>query len=260
MQPMSPYAKSKLKRHHDPRPSASSTPPKLSLFSFPPKHPDPPGFFTPPLQTPATVPFRWEEVPGRPRTMITTTTNTPAGSDHKPKSMRSLDLPPRLLTSTPSPTVTVLNNGPCDRTLSSTWSFRKLTGRADQGGSGIKKSVMESFKMNKIIRTSSPAEFGVRSSWRWSGGSAKVNKEEEESVDGGGSSFKIFDVSDDHDHYNEAATSVEEIIGKVKVKRKGSFFNKRSHFWIRVQESVQGSLKQVVVPWGRSGRAGQRSK
>ncbi|XXG82453.1 hypothetical protein AAC387_Pa10g0400 [Persea americana] len=78
--------------------------PKLSFYSLPPKPYEPTGMLTPPLRPPASVPFLWEEAPGKPRT---------CGSDFKPASARSLDLPPRLLseiriTNLPSPT-TVLD-------------------------------------------------------------------------------------------------------------------------------------------------------
>lgn len=67
----------------------SSTPPKLSLFSLPRQPPEPPGMLTPPLHASISVPFQWEEAPGKPR---------PFGiiESSKPKSARSLDLPPRL--------------------------------------------------------------------------------------------------------------------------------------------------------------------
>ena len=68
----------------------SSTPPKLSLFSLPRQPPEPPGMVTPPLHASISVPFQWEEAPGKPR---------PSGiiePNSKPRSARSLDLPPRL--------------------------------------------------------------------------------------------------------------------------------------------------------------------
>ncbi|XP_057462520.1 uncharacterized protein At4g00950-like [Actinidia eriantha] len=99
----------------EPQPSSI---PKLSLFSLPSKPPEPPGILTPPLQALASVPFQWEEVPGKPRDCSTA----------KPKAARCLDLPPRLLTeagkitNTPSPT-TVLDGPYSSRSLSHTMSF-----------------------------------------------------------------------------------------------------------------------------------------
>ncbi|XP_042504185.1 uncharacterized protein At4g00950 [Macadamia integrifolia] len=67
----------------------STTPPKLSLFSRIPHQspePSPPtGMLTPPLRPPASVPFRWEEAPGKP--LLPTSTVSAA---------RCLELPPRL--------------------------------------------------------------------------------------------------------------------------------------------------------------------
>ncbi|KAJ8446225.1 hypothetical protein Cgig2_015996 [Carnegiea gigantea] len=44
----------------------ASTAPRLSLSSLP-SHKEAPGALTPPLQPKVSVPFKWEEVPGRPR-------------------------------------------------------------------------------------------------------------------------------------------------------------------------------------------------
>ncbi|GFY93507.1 hypothetical protein Acr_08g0019030 [Actinidia rufa] len=70
-----------------------SSTPKLPLLSLPPiKSPERSGTLTPPLYTSASVPFRWEEEPGKPRPgtalllLPTTTTTTTKG----------LELPPRL--------------------------------------------------------------------------------------------------------------------------------------------------------------------
>ncbi|XP_020106642.1 uncharacterized protein At4g00950-like isoform X1 [Ananas comosus] len=47
--------------------SCYSTPPKLCFYSLPSLRPEPPGLATPPLHLPASVPFLWEEAPGRPK-------------------------------------------------------------------------------------------------------------------------------------------------------------------------------------------------
>ncbi|RWW02059.1 hypothetical protein BHE74_00038481 [Ensete ventricosum] len=65
----------------------SSTPPKLSLYWLPSQRREPPGMATPPPGLPVSVPFLWEEAPGKPRKQPT----LGAGA------IRSLDLPPRLL-------------------------------------------------------------------------------------------------------------------------------------------------------------------
>ncbi|KAF5810187.1 hypothetical protein HanRHA438_Chr04g0176021 [Helianthus annuus] len=75
---------------------AISTPPKLSLFSLPSK---PltllPEGLTPPLNTMAAIPFLWEEAPGKPRSTV-------ADDPPKSKTVRSLELPPRLATLSPT--------------------------------------------------------------------------------------------------------------------------------------------------------------
>ncbi|KAL8253180.1 hypothetical protein R6Q59_036873 [Mikania micrantha] len=79
----------------------ASTPPKLSLFSLPFKQPTLPDTgVTPPLNTAAAaIPFLWEEAPGKPRPVI-------SGDPPKSKTVRSLDLPPRLASLSPA-----YNNG-----------------------------------------------------------------------------------------------------------------------------------------------------
>lgn len=79
---------------------------------------------TPPLHASISVPFQWEEAPGKPRSSGVVEPN----SSSKPKSVRSLDLPPRLFTDAKvahfaSPT-TAVNNSTADPDLSSSLSFR----------------------------------------------------------------------------------------------------------------------------------------
>lgn len=98
-----------------------STTLKLSLFSLPRQPPEPSGTLTPPLRTSASVPFQWEEAPGKPRHCKT---------ESKPKSARSLELPPRLLSENakvvnlPSPTTVLDGPDHLGRSLSFTYSFR----------------------------------------------------------------------------------------------------------------------------------------
>ncbi|KAJ0430448.1 hypothetical protein HanHA300_Chr17g0669151 [Helianthus annuus] len=87
--------------------------PKLPLFSIPPPHhtSSPPGTSTPPLQTTtASVPFRWEEQPGKPRPC----TDLIVAPTHHTK---CLHLPPRLAatvdpTKISSPSPTTVLDGP----------------------------------------------------------------------------------------------------------------------------------------------------
>jgi hypothetical protein len=131
----------------------ASSIPKLSLFSFPTKPPKPKGILTPPPQVTASVPFQWEEAPGKPRPCST--------AEPKPKhrSARSLELPPRLLllseskiTNIPSPT-TVLDGPYVGRSISYRFSLRspdslggkrlvKEKGRSTRWGS-FRKNIKE---------------------------------------------------------------------------------------------------------------------
>ncbi|KAK9665232.1 hypothetical protein RND81_14G099300 [Saponaria officinalis] len=92
-----------------------ATPPKLTLTSFPSHKPLPatPGALTPPLHPMVSVPFEWEEAPGRPRPGITSGLN-----NSKPKSFRCLELPPRIAHVTNSSPTTVLDGPKLGRTLS----------------------------------------------------------------------------------------------------------------------------------------------
>lgn len=94
--------------------------PRLPLFNPPPMHsPERSGMVTPPLHTSASVPFGWEEEPGKPRPCTALATFSSSSSSHQTPNNKCLELPPRLLltdanlTKLPSPT-TVLD-GPYTR-------------------------------------------------------------------------------------------------------------------------------------------------
>ncbi|XP_057798792.1 uncharacterized protein LOC131014729 [Salvia miltiorrhiza] len=110
-----------------------SSTPKLSLSRLPckPKHPI--QMLTPPLHPSLSIPFQWEEAPGKPR--------FPADDD----AARCLDLPPRLnaqFTIMPSPAMTP---------LSCSFSFRRGPGSARFGGSRRWRS-WGSFKFREEAR------------------------------------------------------------------------------------------------------------
>ncbi|XP_039048105.1 uncharacterized protein At4g00950-like isoform X2 [Hibiscus syriacus] len=76
----------------------SSYTPKLLLFSSPQpqahmKSPERSGTLTPPLRASASVPFRWEEEPGKPKPCTTLT----IFSNPNDLAQKCLELPPRLL-------------------------------------------------------------------------------------------------------------------------------------------------------------------
>ncbi|GMJ06364.1 hypothetical protein like AT4G27810 [Hibiscus trionum] len=99
--------------------SEKTPPPKLSLYSLPSKAKEPSWMKTPPIHTSVSIPFRWEEAPGKPRPCG-------AASPSKPHSVRCLELPPRLLAEAKVSPTTILD-GPdaADRFVSQTLSFRK---------------------------------------------------------------------------------------------------------------------------------------
>ncbi|KAL0317989.1 UNVERIFIED_CONTAM: hypothetical protein Sangu_2213200 [Sesamum angustifolium] len=123
--------------------------PKLSLSKLPCKPREPIQMLTPPLHPSLSIPFHWEEVPGKPRATVEEAEAPPsaaAATSKNVKAARCLDLPPRLLhddakiTITPSP----LDGPYVGRSLSlaCTFSFRKepvTTGR-EEGPRPMKRS------------------------------------------------------------------------------------------------------------------------
>ncbi|KAM7463671.1 hypothetical protein LguiA_031792 [Lonicera macranthoides] len=215
--------------------NAGSTP-TLCLYSLPTKPPDPPGLLTPPLHTLVSIPFQWEEAPGKPRTtaeagppasklkaarsldlpprLITESAKTPSPGNPQLKTARSLDLPPRLtsseggkITNMPSPT-TVLDGPTPGRFLSNTVSFRSPRG---------------SFRSPGEIKRGERVRF---SSWRW-GGDSK-----------GSSDFSSDYVGD---------TKVKKI---TRVRRKGSFLRFSDNTNSSLLGTIYESFKKVV-PWKR---------
>ncbi|XP_075647670.1 uncharacterized protein At4g00950 [Castanea sativa] len=204
---------------------ANSTP-KLSLFSLPSKPPEPTGMLTPPLRIQASVPFQWEEAPGKPRPCTKTTTE----SSSKPKCARSLELPPRLLlseskmTNTPSPT-TVLDGPYVGRSISFRFPLRSPEGLVGK-------------KMAK----------DKGGSMRW--GSFRKTKEVVEGI----FDFSSYPVVDSGGGGGGGDTKIK--ITRVK-KRSGSFLN-LSHTKPPFLANIYESLKQAV-PWRRrQGRLKER--
>ncbi|KAK9291526.1 hypothetical protein L1049_019474 [Liquidambar formosana] len=203
-----------------------SSTPKLALFSFPSQSAEPAWMLTPPHQALASVPFQWEEAPGKPRPS-TTTGGGGASTLSEPEIGRSLELPPRLLaevkvTNMPSPT-TVLDGPYVGRTLSYTFSFRKGESRKGKGNFG---------------------------SWRWGGG-LKENKElVEGSFDFSSSVRSLGEVISDGGSVSSSGGGGGGTEVKItRIRRKASFLpvsQTRSHLWASIYES----FKQVV-PWRR---------
>ncbi|KAK2658655.1 hypothetical protein Ddye_005188 [Dipteronia dyeriana] len=210
--------------------SSSDEAPKLALFSFPSKGkeaPPPP----PPVHTGASVPFQWEEAPGKPR---------PGCTESKPSSTaaRSLELPPRLVLTDQvkvnnngsSPT-TVLEGPYVARSLSYTLSLRKGPGE----GWGKGSSSRQSNNKESVLFGSS----------RWVTTTVKKN---DKAV---GGTFDFFASADDIGHGSRGGGNTKVKITRVS-KRSGSFrslSSSTSHFWTSIYEG----FKQVV-PWKRSSR------
>ncbi|ESQ43207.1 hypothetical protein EUTSA_v10014570mg [Eutrema salsugineum] len=215
--------------------------PKLPLFSYPMNRAyETPGLATPPVNIAGSVPFLWEEAPGKPRSSI----RKPARSNQtgeKRGAARCLDLPPRLLlpgescksstANEPSPT-TVLD-GPCD--------LRRRSLSLPRSASVIRKlrGVPAPAKEKRLFGSSRWGSFGKCK--EASEGIFDFSRFRDEGCDcrrdwaGGGGYF----AGDD-------GTKVK----LFTVKRKGSLFNlshtTKSDFWARVYEG----FKQVI-PWRR---------
>ncbi|KAL2511274.1 hypothetical protein Adt_16874 [Abeliophyllum distichum] len=204
--------------------------PELPLFSKPVPHmmqsPDHSGMLTPPLHTLASVPFQWEEEPGKPRpcTALITLPN-PKNTETK-----CLELPPRLFmesstknTKTPSPT-TVLDGPYVSKPRLSSSSFRSLR-EADKGSfdSTSSRSPEKGQLRTVVLCKKEHKRRGIFDSWGKKSRALKGRKKE---------------IGDDN-----AETKAK--IGKLT--RNGSFssFNQaRSHLW----DAICEGFKQLI-PW-----------
>uniref|UniRef100_A0A2P2NJ23 Uncharacterized protein n=1 Tax=Rhizophora mucronata TaxID=61149 RepID=A0A2P2NJ23_RHIMU len=193
-----------------------------ALFPLPskPQEPPPPA---PPISSSVSVPFRWEEAPGKPRACTSAQSkakNTPS----------CLQLPPRLLNqakvaNVPSSTAALDRHDP---SLPRSLSF----------GQGRLASLSENWgwkvKTERIIGMSS----------RW--GYLNKNKEELENLFDFPRS--VIDRSAAVAHGNASTKQV----CITRIRRRSNFLNfspTRSHLWI----SISAGFKQVV-PWKRSKR------
>ncbi|XWS50339.1 hypothetical protein CRYUN_Cryun12cG0079700 [Craigia yunnanensis] len=198
--------------------------PKISLYSFPGKTKEPSRMITPPIHNLVSIPFQWEEAPGKPRPCPSTSDTT--ASQSKLNAARCLELPPRLLAEAkvanmPSPT-TVLDGPDVGRFVSYSLSFRK-------GGS---------FRRPDNKRVNREKMFG---SSRW-GSFRKAGRVVQGSFD---FSTPVVDGGDG------AQVKI------TRVRRKGSLLSlsqARSH----VLSSIFESFKQVVP--GRRGQEKMKKK
>ncbi|XP_068667378.1 uncharacterized protein At4g00950-like [Aristolochia californica] len=217
----------------EPHPNPSNSTLKLSFYTLPNQSPEQAGMLTPPLRPPATVPFLWEEVPGKPRSFSATGDNLFSGGGRG----RNLGLPPRLQSEAnlvTSPT-TVLD-GPYIARSASCTSQRSVKDYTSEKGPGSSffqfhrkekdkvKDRMLSFwgKRTRKVKGQTGVENGGRTS---------------SSVLPYSASVSLVDDPDD------TFTGVKI----TRFRRSGSFLNisnSTSHFW----DTISGGIKQVV-PW-----------
>jgi hypothetical protein len=239
------------------------------------------GMVTPPLHTSASVPFRWEEEPGKPRpcTALTTTTNN--------ISEGGLELPPRLklvvtppttndqkMTKMSSPT-TVLDGPYHNLPLFQSSSFRFTTRRKPReqrqgsfGSSTCGSPERGQFGNSSVVQLMSKKSLLIdeqRKGWRSPGGgggffgswrrksSSHQTHKRGKSINVGGGSF-VFSSSpveiagfggDDDDDDVESGGSGGVGAKVSRIRRNGSFSSLsqvRSHFWATIYKG----FKQVL--------------
>ncbi|KAF2315199.1 hypothetical protein GH714_038405 [Hevea brasiliensis] len=193
------------------------------------------GTLTPPLYASASVPFRWEEEPGKPR--ICTALSNPIDSSPK-----CLELPPRLLldanvSKLASPT-TVLEGPYLGKQRFRSSSFRII--RRECYGSFRRSSTPERGQLSTMVLSNRGLKDRLLGSWSW-GRTAFRGKREV-----AGASY-VFPSSTDRevDGSNEEEERSSKNVKITRIRRSGSFStHARSHFWATIYEG----LKQVV-PW-----------
>ncbi|KAL8541009.1 hypothetical protein ACS0TY_002334 [Phlomoides rotata] len=189
-----------------------------------PEHPS--GMATPPLQTLASVPFKWEELPGKPRPCTDIVV--------RPESAKCLELPPaHRITKMSSPT-TVLD-GPYNVArpkFSSFRLFREARGSFDSSsssGGGSPHSSVE-ILLGKKKKKKTTTFFGKLRSGR-------------KGVVGGSFGFSPFSAGCD----GFEKCSRVKMEGK-KLRRNGSFSSwsgaPSTHLWVTVRESIK-----KAIPW-----------
>lgn len=196
----------------------SSNIPRLPLFNPPPMHsPEPSGMQTPPLQDPVSVPFGWEEEPGKPKPCTDL-----VSFSNKPRTPKCLELPPRLLidanltkvTKLPSPTPNVVTNNNGYRSP----SFR-MSHEDCHGSFGAERSQLGTMVLSK--------EKGWFGSWR-----RKVFNAKRELS--GGSHVFPSSADKDTDHIGTIGGSHKKLrMTKVKRSRSSSsLIHAKSHVWV----------------------------
>ncbi|KAE8722108.1 Detected protein of unknown function [Hibiscus syriacus] len=208
---------------------------RLPLFSSPHAHmevsPERPGTLTPPLRASASVPFGWEEEPGKPKPC---TTVTPFSDDFAGK---CLELPPRLL---------LLQEANKNNKLNSP------TAVLDVPYVGRGRLLSSSFRMVKSERYGGSFRAGSFSPENADddddGGAMVLSKRRNNGFlgsrrrsDVGGKNYVFPSHGEKGEEYSDFSIT--------RMRKKGSFNNlppSKSHFWASIYEG----LKQVV-PWSK---------
>ncbi|RRT43951.1 hypothetical protein B296_00052976 [Ensete ventricosum] len=218
-----------------------TTPPKLSLSSVPGQRMKPLGTATPPPRVLVSVPFMWEEVPGKPRKQQTT-----GGHGMMPGVVRSLDLPPRMVAAmielksnkTLSPT-TVLD-GPEHASrhvpLGSCYSFSFGEGRTVVTVGGKKKGVVRFWGRKSGRKT-------MRD------GTWEMSVEGLEEKDVTCSSMSSSPSRKKHGGEHEEDGNVEGRIRITRLRRNKSLaIVSTSHLWVSLQSVVTVPCKHLWRP------------
>ncbi|XP_038682311.1 uncharacterized protein At4g00950-like [Tripterygium wilfordii] len=215
----------------------SSSTPKLQLFLPPsPKaqEPEEPWIVASPLHTAASVPFRWEEEPGKPKPCTALIIST----------QKSLELPPRLLmdaeTARLSSPTTVLEGpymGRSSRFQSSSFSLKRDSFRKTWSPQIGKYSPL-------VLGNVGIKGKGTFGSWRWGKGAFKGKCE----VGVGNHVFPSSVDGENDINLEDDESCKNNSVKMTKMKRSGSYSistPSRPHFWATIYEG----LKQAVVPW-----------
>lgn len=196
-----------------------SSTPKLSLFFSIPismESPERPGMLPSPLYSSASVPFRWEEEPGKPKTC---TTETPYSNPKDDLPHKCLELPPRLSLMEPSPT-TVLDGPYMGKSKIQASSFRLTAGQC-YGSFRRSSFSLERSQLGAIVLSKKGhKEKGLFGSW-WKKGKSDV----------GGGSYVFPSSVDRESEYSRE----DEGSNLTSIRRTGSFSSlsaPRSHFWV----------------------------
>ncbi|XP_010924908.1 uncharacterized protein At4g00950 [Elaeis guineensis] len=222
----------------------SSTPPKLSLYSLPSQRRRPAGMATPPLRVPVSVPFSWEEAPGKPR-------KEPGLRDSRPSPShgwhRGLDLPPRMVVeemrSNNLSSIAAVHDGPYSLGRAATcssfsfgenpvkskergvWFWRRGRGRKVRRDRNWEMSFrgLKGFIISPSLSSSSQSSAGS------SVGDGVGNEEEEEEEE-------------------EEEAKHDRKVRITRFRRTKSLASVSSHATSHLWAGIYGSLKQFV-PW-----------